>query len=253
MVGEFPKRRVSCAREADDEDAGSTSRDAARREAQAQVESIEGSGYYCLHSVLLLGSRLLTRALNWYTGLLHLAPKDKAKIYRALSLHHRHRDELQKALVFLKEWSRNERGNPEPVFQMGEVLASLGEHRAALAAFDRVLAMRGGHIPALTRKCALLLRLKNYSAAIAGLELLAREQPDQAKHFYRLGLAYDGEGRLEDAITAMRKAVDLDPEEVKYHHHLGFMSVRKEDHSSAAEHFGKALELAKDETHLCDE
>ena len=75
-----------CPSKEGDTDADSNTKAAAKREAQAQVESVEGAGYYYFHSALLLGSRLLNRALNWYTGLLHLAPKDKAKIYRAMSL-----------------------------------------------------------------------------------------------------------------------------------------------------------------------
>ncbi len=234
---------MTCTSKEDNTDADSDTKAAARRETEAQVESVEGAGYYYFHSALLLGSRLLNRALNWYTGLLHLAPKDKTKIYRALSLHHLKRGALQKALVFLKEWSRHDRSNPEPIFKRGEALASLGEYRRALASFDKVLGMQPDHIPALTRKCSLLLRLKNYSEAIEGLELLTQEQPQEAKTFYLLGLAYDGDGQLDKAIGAMQEAVKLDPEEIKYHQHLGFMNVRKEEHGSAAEHFSKALEL----------
>lgn len=209
--------------------------------------SVEDSTTFYWNSFLLLGGRLLNRTLDWYNGLFSLTPRDKAKMYRNISLRCISRGSSEEALRYLKEWARLDKHDPEPLYQMGIALAALGEYQRAVAVFDKVLAVRPGHFMASYRKGAVLLKLKQYKAAIPVLEAIVAEKPEDARAYYLLGLALDGEGRLDEGIEAMRKAVELDPEEIKYHQHLGFMNVRKDDHKTAAEHFTKVMELERDQ------
>jgi len=218
-----------------------------KKAVEAEPEDVEGSTSFYWHSFLLLSGRMLNRMLDWYNGLFSFSPKDKAKLYRNISQHYLKRGATDKAMSYLKEWARNEKGDPEPLYQMGVALSSMGELQRAANAFDKVLKLKPNHHLALFRKSAILLKLKNYKEAIKGLESIIAESPEDPRAYYLLGLAYDGDGLLDKGIEAMQKAVDLDPEEIKYHQYLGFMNVRKEDHKTAAEHFTKVMELERAE------
>ena len=52
---------------------------------------------------------------------------------------------------------------------------------------------------------------------------------------------------VDKAVKAMQKAVELEPEEIKYHQHLGFLYERKEDHKKAARCFSKVMELQREQ------
>jgi len=228
--------------------AGATTAKAAKgkkKPVETEHDDVEGSSSFYWHSFLLLGGRMLNRMLDWYNGLFSFSSKDKAKLYRNISQHYLKRGAADKAMSYLKEWSRNEKGDPEPLYQMGVALASLGELQRAVNAFDKVLKLKPSHHIALFRKSAILLKLKNYAEAIKGLEAIISDAPEDPRAYYLLGLAYDGGGQLDKGIESMQKAVDLDPEEIKYHQYLGFMNVRKEDHKTAAEHFTKVMELER--------
>ena len=45
----------------------------------------------------------------------------------------------------------------------------------------------------------------------------------------------------------MQKAIEIDPLEIKYYQHLGFLYERKGDHKEAASCFAKVMELEQEE------
>jgi tetratricopeptide (TPR) repeat protein len=218
-----------------------------KRPVEMDSEFVEGSASYYWHSFLLLGGRMLHRTLAWYNGLFSFSTKDKAKLYRNISQYYLRRGAGDRAIGYLKEWVRNEKTDPEPLYQMGCALASMGELQRAVSAFDKALALKANHHNALYRKSAILLKLKKYPEAISGLEAIIDGSPKDARAYYLLGLAHDGAGDLDKGIEALEKAVELDPEEIKYHQYLGFMNVRKEDHQTAAKHFTRVMELERAE------
>ncbi|GFK92284.1 magnetosome protein MamA [Fundidesulfovibrio magnetotacticus] len=184
--------------------------------------------------------------LNWYNSIFSLTPKDKAKMYRNLSRRAIVAGEPSEAIRYLKEWAKNDRTDVEPVYQMGVALSMMGDYARATGAFDKVLKLRPNHVMAAYRKSAVLLKLKKFPEAAENLERVVEAMADDARAYYLLGLAYEGMGNLEKGVAAMSKAVELDPEEIKYHQHLGFMNVRRDDHKTAAEHFTKVMELERE-------
>jgi len=218
----------------------------AKKAAREEEVSVGESPSLYLHSALLLSGRLLNRMLNWYNSIFSLTPKDKAKMYRNLSRRAIVCGEPAEAIRYLKEWAKHDKGDIEPIYQMGVALSMMGDFARAIGAFDRVLKQRPGHTMAAYRRSAVLLKLKKYPEAVAGLERVVESKSDDARAFYLLGLAYEGMGDLEKGVAAMSRAVELDPEEIKYHQHLGFMNVRRDDHKTAAEHFTKVMELERE-------
>ncbi len=69
---------------------------------------------------------------------------------------------------------------------------------------------------------------------------------DNDKIHYLLGIAYDRMDELDKSVASVKKAIELKPEEVKYHQHLGFLYERKEDHKQAAKCFSRVMELERE-------
>ena len=200
-----------------------------------------------MHSLLLFGGRLLHRVLDFYNSLFDLTPPDKAKIYRNISNHYAQKGLHDKALDYLREWARLDASNPDSHYQLGVALASSGNFKKAIRAFDKALELRPNHKGAIYRRSGLCLKLKDYQGAVDGLEQLLKAVPDNHKAHYLLGIACDRMDEIDRAIEAIQKAVELDPEEIKYLQHLGFLYERKEDHKQAARCFSRVMELQQEQ------
>lgn len=86
-------------------------------------------------------------------------------------------------------------------------------------------------------------RKGNLKEAAAKLKEAVRENPKDAEAHYRLGLAYEGLGKLEPAIKAYEEAVKLDPDKASYHYNLAVLYRVKRETDQAISHLKKALEL----------
>jgi len=209
----------------------------------------DGSGpstTFYLHSLLLFGGRLLHKVLNAYNSLFELNTQEKAKIYRNISTHYAKKGLHDKAIDSLKEWVRLEPTSLDANHQLGLALAAAGRRNEALRFFEKVLKLQPEHKGALFHKSSLMLKMKEYQNAVSGFEKVSA-MTENPKVFYLLGIAYDKLGEVEKAIEAMEKAVSLDPNEIKYNQHLGFLNVRKDEHQKAAEYFTKVMELEHEE------
>lgn len=210
-------------------------------------DSLEPSTIFYMHSLLLFGGRLLHRILNFYNNIFELTPTDKAKIYRNISNHYAQKGLHERALGYLKEWARLDNSNPDAHFHLGIGLASSGNFKDAISAFDRVLKLNPDHKGALYRKSGICLKLKDYQEAVEGLKQLIQLVPDNPKAYYLTGIAFDRMDEIDPAVEAMKKATELGPGEIKYYQHLGFLYERKEDHTQAAKCFSKVMELQREQ------
>lgn len=213
----------------------------------ADADSSEPSTIFYMHSLLLFGGRLLHRVLGFYNSLFELTPNDQAKIYRNISNHYARKGLHEKALDYLKEWARLDASNPDAHFHLGIGLASSGNFKGAIRAFDKVLKLAPNHKKALYRKSGICLKLKDYQGAVETLKQLIDAVPDNPKAYHLLGIAYDRLNEVDPAVEAMKKATELDPEEIKYYQHLGFLYERKEDHTRAAKCFSRVMELQREQ------
>ncbi|HET6645919.1 MAG TPA: FG-GAP-like repeat-containing protein, partial [Pyrinomonadaceae bacterium] len=82
----------------------------------------------------------------------------------------------------------------------------------------------------------LALRQRNFDAAAARLERARALAPNNDQIFYLIGLLQSGSGRSAEAIAALRKAVDLNPQNLKAIYHLAEEVERQADENSEAEY-----------------
>lgn len=213
----------------------------------AEPEQMGQSSIFYLHSFFLFGGRFLSKILDVYNGLFDIGPKDKSKIYRNISTHYANKGLHERSLGYLKEWAQLDPSNPDAHYQLGVALTASGNKKSALGAFDKVLKLSPKHKGAIFRKSSLQIKMKDFKSAIKELESLVKQVEDNPKVYYLLGIAYEGLEEVDQAIEALQKAIELDPDEVKYHQHLGFLNVRKDDHKTAAKSFTKVMELERDQ------
>ena len=213
----------------------------------AEPEQTGQSSIFYLHSFFLFGGRFLSKILDVYNGLFDIGPKEKSKIYRNISTHYANKGLHDRSLGYLKEWAQLDPSNPDAYYQLGVALTASGNKKSALGAFDKVLKLSPKHKGAIFRKSSLQIKMKDFESAIKGLESLVKQVEDNPKVFYLLGIAYEGLENVDKAIEALQKAIELDPDEIKYHQHLGFLNVRKDDHKTAAKSFTKVMELERDQ------
>ena len=83
----------------------------------------------------------------------------------------------------------------------------------AKALFEQVLRTNPKNWLALERLALCYINLQQPKLAMPTLEMLVREGPQRAGTYYNLGLCYKVASRREEALTMMRRAVELDPAE----------------------------------------
>jgi len=201
------------------------------------------SSLFYLHSLLLIGGRMLNRILIFYHNLFALNAKDKAKIYRNLSNQYLHKGLYQKAIESLKEWSLLDPNNPDVHYHLALALVAAGKGKQAIAVLNKILKLNPKDKEAIQLKSKIQIKRKEYKDAISSLESLIEINPDNPDALYLLGVTYSRSDNIEKAIEAMKKASELDPEESKYYQYLGLLYERSGKQKEAAACFSRVMDL----------
>lgn len=82
----------------------------------------------------------------------------------------------------------------------------------------------------------LALRQRSFDAAADRLERARSLSPDNDQIYYLIGLLESGRGRSAEAIAALRKAAELNPQNLKAIYHLAEEVERQGDENSEAEY-----------------
>ena len=200
----------------------------AKKTPKSGVGPSEPSSIFYLHSLLLFGGRLLGGVLDFYNSLFDMSPADKAKIYRNISAHYAKKGMHEKALDYLKNWTRLEPSNPDTHYHLGIALAASGNAKSAIGAFEKVLKLKSDHKGAMFRKSRLQLKLKDYKGATEGLEQLLQLVPDNTQALYLLGIAYDRMDEIDKPSMPSKRRLPVIPGRSSTINTLdSFMSVRK--------------------------
>jgi tetratricopeptide (TPR) repeat protein len=215
-------------------------------ESSPAVKSSEPSSMFYMHSLFLIGGRVLSRMLNFYNSFFDLTHRDRAKIYRNIGIHYMNKGQTEKGVEHLKEWAKLEPTNPEAYYQLAIALVGVENYKSAIGVLNKVLKLEPTHKGAIYRKGTIYLKLKAYQEAIEAFEQFIELHPDHAKVHYFLGIAYDHADLLDKAIEALKQAIEVDPLEIKYHQHLGFLYERQGRHKEAASCFAKVMELEQE-------
>ncbi|WP_328872063.1 tetratricopeptide repeat protein [Streptomyces sp. NBC_00287] len=128
----------------------------------------------------------------------------------------------------------------------GAALGELGRGEEAHADLDRAIALRPGYAWALVMRS----RAKNLNGDEAGmfvdLEAAVAAAPDAVWIRRELGSEYLDAGRHEEAIAALRRCLEQDPEDPNSWAILGAVHRARDDYAEALRHLDRALALSSE-------
>lgn len=93
---------------------------------------------------------------------------------------------------------------------IGVVLERLRNKKGALANFTRALELAPESALARFKKARVLMHMKYYNDALAELEVLRNQAPDEANVWFLLGKCFKGLGERGEALRAFTTALNLD-------------------------------------------
>jgi tetratricopeptide (TPR) repeat protein/mono/diheme cytochrome c family protein len=89
----------------------------------------------------------------------------------------------------------------------------------------------------------LLLLLRRFPEAVASFQTALSAEPNSPEALYGLGLAFDAQGQLDNAVTAYTKALELNLDFADAHFNLARVLTLLKNYGGALEHYHRALEL----------
>jgi Flp pilus assembly protein TadD len=86
-----------------------------------------------------------------------------------------------------------------------------------------------------------LERQGDYDAALTSYRLALRDNPGDPRILQNMAIAFSKIGRMDDAIRAYRRALELDPQLSGAHYGLAFLLLRRGDTAGAERHLNAFL------------
>ena len=133
--------------------------------------------------------------------------------------------------------------NVEALSYLAATYGALGRFTKADRAIDRAIRIDPGNVQARVGKAILSYRKGLYTEAEVQLKEICDRNPSHGSaHFYR-GEALNRLGRVDEALQAMGRTIQLQPRNWRAYHTLGKLFDRKKDPERASEMYRQAREL----------
>ena len=153
----------------------------------------------------------------------------------------------------LREAARLEPEWPEPDFALGEVYFARRDCDSALPWYARVPKTHNHYVEAVfaTGVCQLLLGQPDraeevFTSLQEALKNSMVSGADLPEILNDLAIARARQGKTPAALTDLRRAAELDPDEDDYPFNLGLLALQNDDAAAAADYFREAAERAPD-------
>jgi tetratricopeptide (TPR) repeat protein len=85
-----------------------------------------------------------------------------------------------------------------------------------------------------------------YADAVTLWQDCVNKSPDKARPYDNLGLAFESQGKLNEAVVCFRKELQLKPDSFRGHNNLGMVLVKQAMFDEAIGHFHKAIQISPD-------
>ena len=86
-----------------------------------------------------------------------------------------------------------------------------------------------------------LERQGDYDAALTSYRLALRDNPNDLKVLQNMAIAFSRTGRLEEAVRAYRRSLEIDPTLSGAHYGLAFLLIKRNDAAGAEKHLAAFL------------
>ncbi len=130
-----------------------------------------------------------------------------------------------------------------------EWAAALDDFDTALAELKQEQAAPGVHLAeAYNGRGAALLQMGRYREALDALRRALEYQPDLAGAYFNMGLSYEGLGDSDSALEAYGRALELEPNDAEVYFRRGGVWFAREEFEQTVADNTRAIELHPDGT-----
>ncbi len=202
-------------------------------------------------ALVVLGGVTMRRNRDWrdgrtlYASLLPLAP-ESLRVRVNLAEAYQESGDGARARALYEEAVRDRPDDPaiaDALNNLGNLERAAGRSAAALADFDRALALAPGHVGAHNGRALALQDLGRVDEAERELEAALALAPDAATTRSNLGNLYFRRGDVARARDAYLAAIRLDPDHSDAHNNLGSAYFRLGERALAEREYREALRL----------
>jgi tetratricopeptide (TPR) repeat protein len=130
------------------------------------------------------------------------------------------------------------------LFQQGSVLYVMGRKKEAIAEYQKVLRLSQNHVPALNN-LAYLYTDDNKDMALQLATRAYTLAPNDGFVQDTLGFVLVKNGKVQEGLTALKKALELLPDNPSVHYHIALAYKEYNDKHKAIEHLQKAIRFGE--------
>ncbi len=185
-------------------------------------------------------------------GMLRGDPKSSSLHYLAAVTY----DALQKPLAALKHFRQVEPGSDfydSAVVQIASIYQQLDRIDEGIAYLETVIASRAPKGDYFLYLAGFYEQKKMYRKALEKIEQGLAIDGSNPRLYFRMGVIYDKMGRKQDSIAAMRRVLELKPEDASALNYLGYTFADMGTNLAEAEKLiRKALKLKPDDGYITD-
>lgn len=136
-------------------------------------------------------------------------------------------------------------------FNLGNSQQELADLEASERSFRKVLELRPTDVDAMTNLGSVLFHLRRPQEAAVVLNRSIQVRPT-ADAYHNLATAFSSQGLKDQALSAARTAIQLEPKNASHHRLMGSLQMAYKNTPGAISHFRKALELEPEDgpTHV---
>jgi tetratricopeptide (TPR) repeat protein len=137
--------------------------------------------------------------------------------------------------------------DPNTLNNRGIILLRLGRYDEALADFNRALALRPDNLEILNNRGAALGKLGRYQEALADHNRSLALRPDYPEALTNRGAVLGNLGRHQEALADLNRVLALQPDDPEALHNRGITLGRMGRHDEALVDYNRALALRPDD------
>lgn len=187
-------------------------------------------------------------AVTWYSLLSQLQPDNMYfKLCKARIMYRE--KQYQESIMSFKEIVATDT-IPEILSMIGDGYRNLGQNDSALIYYDRVLAARPGHVPAISRKADILLAAKQYDPVVEMTEKYLKEDPDNMTVLPIYGLALHLKEMYPQSIQVFEHQRDLGDDSYSVHYYIGLNHYMMNKWTKAVPELTKAYQKDSSDVRL---
>ncbi len=158
------------------------------------------------------------------------------------------KEDYEKAVEIVNQGLTKNENNIDLIFRLGVIADKRGDKESSIKYMRRVLEINSDHADSLNYIGYTYAEQGiNLDEALTLIKKALELEPDKGHIIDSLGWVYFQKGLYDEALHHLKRSVELLPEDPTINEHLGDTYMKKEMHKEALEYFKKALALKDSE------